>query len=404
MHAEPITPQASVLSSRNAGFIIGARFISDFGAFLNMVVLSTYVYVITQSVFHVSVFLASRVAGGIIASVIGIPFFRRFHGYFSLIIFDVLRAALLVLLLILPVNTQIYLLPAIAFGIGLGNSMFSIGLNSQLPWWVMASHRVSTNAWLTSVSSVGAVAGSLISGILLAASGYQQVFIVNIMTYLVAGLCIVFLRYLETPVITPTAAPRKEWHNLITGLRTAPLLAGMLIVTLTDTLGSAAHNVGFPILSKLMTPDSAGKTMGLLLAVWASGKFLGARLASYLSRNNLGPGIERLFFIGVALMSLGFIAAFQQTAVHMALVFIIFAGIGDGIADVCLISSIQREPDMLRLPVFSLMTLFQMTGFCVGMLIVAPFYAWLDPALVIIIFHGLPLVTLVIVGLITRRF
>ncbi|AVG78513.2 MFS transporter [Pantoea ananatis] len=404
MHAEPITPQASVLSSRNAGFIIAARFISDFGAFLNMVVLSTYVYVITQSVFHVSVFLASRVAGGIIASVIGIPFFRRFHGYFSLIIFDVLRAALLVLLLILPVNTQIYLLPAIAFGIGLGNSMFSIGLNSQLPWWVMASHRVSTNAWLTSVSSVGAVAGSLISGILLAASGYQQVFIVNIMTYLVAGLCIVFLRYLETPVITPTAAPRKEWHNLITGLRTAPLLAGMLIVTLTDTLGSAAHNVGFPILSKLMTPDSAGKTMGLLLAVWASGKFLGARLASYLSRNNLGPGIERLFFIGVALMSLGFIAAFQQTAVHMALVFIIFAGIGDGIADVCLISSIQREPDMLRLPVFSLMTLFQMTGFCVGMLIVAPFYAWLDPALVIIIFHGLPLVTLVIVGLITRRF
>ncbi|WP_210487436.1 MFS transporter [Pantoea ananatis] len=404
MHAEPITPQASVLSSRNAGFIIAARFISDFGAFLNMVVLSTYVYVITQSVFHVSVFLASRVAAGIIASVIGIPFFRRFHGYFSLIIFDVLRAALLVLLLILPVNTQIYLLPAIAFGIGLGNSMFSIGLNSQLPWWVMASHRVSTNAWLTSVSSVGAVAGSLISGILLAASGYQQVFIVNIMTYLVAGLCIVFLRYLETPVITPTAAPRKEWHNLITGLRTAPLLAGMLIVTLTDTLGSAAHNVGFPILSKLMTPDSAGKTMGLLLAVWASGKFLGARLASYLSRNNLGPGIERLFFIGVALMSLGFIAAFQQTAVHMALVFIIFAGIGDGIADVCLISSIQREPDMLRLPVFSLMTLFQMTGFCVGMLIVAPFYAWLDPALVIIIFHGLPLVTLVIVGLITRRF
>ncbi|MFP3488622.1 MFS transporter, partial [Staphylococcus sp. SIMBA_130] len=135
-------------------------------------------------------------------------------------------------------------------------------MNSQLPSWVMASHRVSTNAWLTSVSSVGAVAGSLISGILLAASGYQQVFIVNIVTYLVAGLCIVFLRYLETPVITPTAAPRKEWHNLITGLRTAPLLAGMLIVTLTDTLGSAAHHVGFPILSKLMTPDSAGKTMG----------------------------------------------------------------------------------------------------------------------------------------------
>ena len=70
-------------------------------------------------------------------------------------------------------------------------------------------------------------------------------------------------------------------------------------------------------------------------------------------------------------MSLGFIATFQQTALNLALTFIIVAGMGDGIADVCLISPIQCEPDTLRLPVFSLMTLLQMTGFGVSMLIVA---------------------------------
>ncbi|WP_282498469.1 MFS transporter [Pantoea stewartii] len=125
--------------------------------------------------------------------------------------------------------------------------------------------------------------------------------------------------------------------------------------------------------------------------MWASGKFLGTRLASSLSRHHLEPGIERLFFIGAALMSLGFIATFQQTALNLALTFIIVAGMGDGIADVCLISPIQCEPDTLRLPVFSLMTLLQMTGFGVSMLIVTPYYVWLDPELVIIIFHGLPL-------------
>jgi len=34
-------------SARNGWLIVSARFISDFGAFLNMVALSTYVYVLS---------------------------------------------------------------------------------------------------------------------------------------------------------------------------------------------------------------------------------------------------------------------------------------------------------------------------------------------------------------------
>lgn len=174
-------------SARNSWLIITARFISDFGAFLNMVALSTYVYLLSQSVMHVSIFLACRVGGGILASVAGVPFFRRFHGRLPLVIFDIIRAALLSLLLIFPPAAQLYILPFIALGIGIGNSMFAIGLNSQLPRWVDESRRVSTNAWLTSASATGAVTGSLVSGILLAASGYQLVFAMNIVTYLLAG-------------------------------------------------------------------------------------------------------------------------------------------------------------------------------------------------------------------------
>lgn len=91
-----------VRSAKNSWLIITARFVSDFGAFLNMVALSTYVYLLSQSVVHVSIFLACRVAGGVIASVVGVPFFRRFHGRLSLITFDITRAVLLALLLILP--------------------------------------------------------------------------------------------------------------------------------------------------------------------------------------------------------------------------------------------------------------------------------------------------------------
>lgn len=390
-------------SVRNSWLLVSARFISDFGAFLNMVALSTYVYVISQSVMHVSVFLACRVTGGILASLFGVPFFRRFNGRLSLILFDVVRAALLALLLIFPSTVQLYILPIIALGIGIGNSMFAIGLNSQLPQWVDESRRVATNAWLTSASATGAVTGSMVSGILLAASGYKLVFVTNILTYLLAGLCILPLRFLTTPVVNEVKNQPKEWSSLVKGLRGAPLMAGMLLVTMADTLGSAAHNVGFPILSELLTSDSPGKTMGLLLAVWASGKFAGARASNYILLK-CGIRTEHLFFYGVSLMSLGFIFTFQQTAVPLALVFIFIAGIGDGLADVSLISRIQSEDESLRLPIFSLMTLLQMTGFGIGMLIVAPFYIWLAPAMVIIIFHGIPLVTLTIVWLFSRRW
>lgn len=51
-------------STRNAHLIITARLISDFGAFLNMVALVTYVYVLSNSAMSVAIFLASRVSGG----------------------------------------------------------------------------------------------------------------------------------------------------------------------------------------------------------------------------------------------------------------------------------------------------------------------------------------------------
>lgn len=74
MHVLNVEPE-STRSTRNARLIIFARGVSDFGAFLNMVALSTYVYWLSHSVMFVSVFLACRVTGGIIASLFGIAFF-----------------------------------------------------------------------------------------------------------------------------------------------------------------------------------------------------------------------------------------------------------------------------------------------------------------------------------------
>lgn len=389
-------------SSRNAQFIITARLISDFGAFLNMVALATYVYLISNSAMSVGIFLASRVGGGIFASLIGTTFYRRWVGRTPLIAFDLLRAGLLGLLLVLPVAQHVLLLPFIAFGLGFGNSMFAIGLNSQLPHLIENEHLLKTNAWITSASSAAMVGGSLVSGLLVASFGFETVFALNVVTYLLAALFILPLRF---PKPAPNAEPtheRGEWSALLQGLRSTPVVAAMLAVAMADTLGSAAHNVGFPIISKLLTPESASTTLGLMLAVWASGKLIGARIATRLKGSD-NVNLERRFFLGVLLMSCGFILMFQQQTLYGLLLFSLPAGLGDGFSEVGLMSRLQREPDSLRLPIFSFLTLLQMTGFGVGMLIAAPFYSWWTPGAVVLLFHGIPLTTLwVVKGLAIR--
>ncbi|WP_222833727.1 MFS transporter [Pseudomonas sp. SC3(2021)] len=387
---------------RNTHLIIAARLISDFGAFLNMVALATYVYLLSNSAMSVGIFLASRVGGGIFASLIGTRFYRRWNGRVPLIAFDLLRAALLGLLLILPVSQQALLLPVIAFGLGFGNSMFAIGLNSQLPRLIEPAQLLKTNAWITSASSAAMVGGSLVSGLLVAAFGFETVFALNALTYVLAALLIAPLRFAASDVSEQSTCERGEWSVLKQGLRSAPVIAAMLAVTMADTLGSAAHNVGFPIISKLLTPESASTTLGLMLAVWASGKLLGARIASRLKGSD-NSHLERRFFFGVALMSCGFILMFQQHNLYGLLLFSLPAGLGDGVSEVGLMSRLQREPERLRLPIFSFLTLLQMTGFGVGMLIAAPFYGWWTPGAVVLLFHGIPLGTLVTVKVLALK-
>jgi hypothetical protein len=389
---------ALALSTRNGRLVIFARGVSDFGAFLNMVALSTYVYWLSQSVVFVSIFLACRVIGGIVASLFGIPIFRRFVGRIPLMGLDLLRALLLAPLLFLSPAHQLTLLPFIAFGIGVSNSLFAIGLNSQLPTWVIPSQRVATNAWLTSAAATGAVFGSLLSGLLIASGGFEVVFVANILTYLLAASLIMPMKVLQPSAPAAHRALAGEWQALTEGLRGSQVLAAMLLISLLDTLGSAAHNVGFPVLSQYIAPDTAKTIMGYLLAVWACGKFAGARLASVLMKGGTTRSLERLFLVGVALMSSAFILTFQQSELWLALVFIMWAGIGDGVAEVALVSRAQSEPDSVRLPLFSLLTLIQMTGFGIGMLLVGPFYVVWPPAHVIILFHGLPLTALLIMG------
>ena len=171
----------------------------------------------------------------------------------------------------------------------------------------------------------------------------------------------------------------------------APALAFMLVVTFADTLGSAAQNVGFPVLSALIAPASAGWVMGMLLATWAVGKFAGAWLAKQSGRGADDGGFQTGFFAGVLVMSTGFIATFFQAALVPALAWMLLAGLGDGVSEVCFRTRLQRADEDVQFPMFSATALAQNVGFAVGMLLCAPFFGWWSPGRVLLLFHSVPI-------------
>ncbi|MBX7147411.1 MAG: MFS transporter [Alphaproteobacteria bacterium] len=383
----------------NSIFLVVARFFSDFGAFLNMVALSSYTYMLGQNAVLVGIVLTGRVLGGITASLGSTNIFRKYPGAMPLALTDMLRAGALSLIIIIPQHNHLLILPLVAFVLGFGNTIFSVGLNSQIPYLVKDNSIIKINSLLTSFSSLGTVLGSLSAGVILIYSSYSGLFGINMVVYIVAAFLILPLRFNFNRYVGKNI-PKfiQEWRLLIQGLKGFPILLLVLIVALTDTLGSAAHSVGLPIFSKIINDQEPEKIMGYILAIWAIGKFMGAQFTNTLNRY-LGTDLQKqirlmeyIFFASIALMSLGFIAVFQFNHLLPILIAAFFAGIGDGFAEVAVITRVQKTDETIRLPAFSLLRMMQSVGFAIGMLISSFFFEFMFPAYVVLIFHGVPLV------------
>lgn len=393
-------------TSSNIAFILGAKFLSDFAGFMNMVALSSYIYYLSSSPIMVGTFLACRVLGGIVASLVSSSLFRLYPGKVPLVCLDLIRASFLSLLLITYSDNHLAIIPLLGFILGMANSLFSIGLNSQLASFVGTQNLGNTNSWITTLSSIGMVLGALSSGIIIGIFSYEFVILLNILGYLGAGICTALVTLLYPEKIKQEAVQqsfKQDFRALKQALANSPIISAMLLITLADTLGSASHNVGFPIIAKYFDQNSAAQIMGYIIAIWALGKLSGALLSKYfglIAKQKVTAEdkkrMEISFFIAVLIMSSGFILAFNQSALVVSLFCFFMAGMGDGISEVCFITRAQHTEDKIRLPLFSSISFMQNTGFGIGMLISSIAFEYLSSGYVISIFHGLPILVVIL--------
>lgn len=391
---------------RNFILILLARFSSDFGAFLNMVAISSYIYVLSDSPLMVGIFLACRVVGGMFASLISHYVFRKLEGNKPLFCLDLIRAVSLTLLTFVAKEDHLFIMPFVGLVLGTANSLFSIGLNSQLSLFISKDKLGHTNSWITTFSPIGMVVGALSSGLIIAFQGYQFVFMLNITCYLFAALCMALLISKTSKEIVKNKIENSFKQDVIqlkSALRKSPIISTMLMITLADTLGSASHNVGFPILSKAFDNQSPAHIMGYIIATWATGKLTGDFLCKTFNLVKQAKvttqdkeRMEKGFFIAVLIMSSGFIFAFNQSTLYWVLIAFFIAGTGDGISEVCFITRAQHTADEIRLPLFSTISFMQNTGFGLGMLISALSFEYFRAGIVVGIFHGVPIIVVIL--------
>lgn len=220
---------------------------------------------------------------------------------------------------------------------GLAAVPFGPAAAATIPRLASGEELPRANATLSSWGTAGALVGPLIGGAVTALSGAQAVFLFNAATFagsaaLVAGLRADF---------RPGPAPAEAHRGLTAGLRllardpvlrrltagTALLLAGMGMTTPAEVVRAAEMGLG------------AGG-YGLMVAAWASGALLGARLAGILMDRH-GP--RAMLALGSALVSAGLAVVAVTPWPAPLMLGLAAGGVAEGTTEVVHVVVIQRR-------------------------------------------------------------
>lgn len=316
--------------------------ISDIGNFINMIAYNLYAYVLTVSAWAMGVFMAIRLFGGF--------FFGFFSGILAdrmdrkaLMIFsDAIRGVALVGLVLAPASWQIPLLAVTSFVLGAFGQVFNVSLQSSIPAIVGNEWKVKANALINSLQSVGMVVGTLTAGITLGFLGYQTLFLIDAATFFISALILYGLpiQTQETETMTGSHAEKAggfwmEVKDLYQYLKLLPILMSMMLIRFIDTFGSASHNVGMPVFSASLKPDSPSFYAGIIWATWALGNLIGARGTVKWIDVNKERTSEIAFGVSTFFMSAFFILLFVGGHWSFIVLCALCAGISDGVSAIC---------------------------------------------------------------------
>jgi MFS family permease len=323
--------------------------ISGLGTWLSVIALSVDVFDRTHSGVWVGALLIADFLPGVAIGLALGPLVDRLSRKRLLVGADLLRVAAFVLLAFAVSPWQIV---ALAFLAGVASGFARPAVQAGLPNLVPAETLPRANSLLRTAEQLTITIGTLLGGILVAASGPDLAYGLNAGSFLLSAALLVRIpaRLLQEGRV----ASRGHWRDLAEGIEVVRRSRTLMTVLLTWSLaqvGIALVNTGEVFLAK-ESFNSGDFGFGLMWTASGVGAVVGALFASsWLERRSM----RTVYAAALALMAFGDAAAAVSPNVWVAVWCVLVGNIGTATAIVCNSLLVQRgAPDHLRGRAFTL--------------------------------------------------
>ncbi|MCA1031216.1 MFS transporter [Bacillus timonensis] len=388
----------------NRKLLLYVKALSDFGTFMDLIVLNVVIYTATGSAAWLAATMAARTLGGVLSSMFSGVLADRFDRRKIMIWADVLRALIILALIPFPNPTMILIG---AFFIGLTSTFFMVSFNAEIPQIFGEDKVLETNSMISRLTSISLVAGFLGAGFITDILGYKVTLMIDAGTYLLSGLVLMKMKWETAPARTIEIASGikekvlsifKDMKEVYFYLKLAPMLLMINVVFLISAFAGSSHNLGIPLLAETIDDTRQSFYYGMIWGIWG----IGAVLATYTLPKLKWLKDHKLYFAGfmcAILMSTGFIIFLSNTNIAMVLGFAFFTGIFDACFNTLHATILQKSDNHIRGRIFGVGMLLKSLGFALGFIVAPVLLKHFTMPGMVWILHGTMITTTVIVSI-----
>lgn len=326
-----------LMSNKNRNLLLTGQFISLLGNSIQRFALSLYILDLTGSVAVFSALTAFSVLPQIFISPIGGAIADLTNRKKMLIVLDLISAGILALLFVSLRENPSSIISLAVFMILLATigTVYDPVIRAVIPSVVRPQEYMKTNSYVSAISSVTLLSGSVGAGFLYAFFGIRTIIIINLVSFLFSAILEAFL---QLPVInnqnekiSALKIIRDMKDSLVFMFREQKLIFYVLLLSAAVNLFmTPVYTIGIASVLKL-TFHVSNQTFGIVQGIVGSGMVAGALLTPKIS-NRISVERMHVYFYAVSLAILGMgcstIIYNDSAAITRQMAVYIFAGMG----------------------------------------------------------------------------
>ena len=326
-----------LMSNKNRNLLLTGQFISLLGNSIQRFALSLYILDLTGSVAVFSALTAFSVLPQIFISPIGGAIADLTDRKKMLIVLDLISAGILALLFVSLRENPSSIISLAVFMILLATigTVYDPVIRAVIPSVVRPQEYMKTNSYVSAISSVTLLSGSVGAGFLYAFFGIRTIIIINLVSFLFSAILEAFLHLPvinnQNEKISALKIVRDMKDSLVFMFREQKLIFYVLLLSAAVNLFmTPVYTIGIASVLKL-TFHVSNQTFGIVQGIVGSGMVAGALLTPKIS-NRISVEKMHVYFYAVSLAILGMgcstIIYNDSSAITRQMAVYIFAGMG----------------------------------------------------------------------------